>query len=208
MPNSVNDHQTIDMNAYGPCEYADALAREQFMHYSIRPLHQNMGRICGPAFTVKCEPGDHLMLHAAIYEAKAGDIIVAQADDNYALAGGNVCAIAQKRGIKGFVTDGVIRDLAEVRSMGFAVFAKGVMPKPGKKQSSDFMNQSIVCGGTTVNPGDIIIADEEGIAVVPQAEFKNAYLVAKQRVDKEASMTLEQWQQNHEALIKQKLASL
>ncbi len=191
-----------------PCDYADALPREQFMHYSVKPLHNNMSRISGPAFTVKCEAGDHLMLHAAIYQASPGDIIVAQADDSFALAGGNVCAIAQKRGIAGFVIDGVIRDLAEVREMGFPVFAKGVIPKPGKKASISPINQPIVCAGVTVHPNDIIVADEEGIAVIPQKQSQEAYDIALKRAESDASMSLEQWQQKHQNTVSDKLENL
>jgi len=99
------DLHNTPFDSVSPCEYADALPREQFMHYAIKPLWEGMPRIAGPAFTVKCEPGDHLMLHAAIYRASPGDIIVVEADDEFAVAGGNVCAIAQSRGIKGFVID-------------------------------------------------------------------------------------------------------
>lgn len=191
-----------------PCDYADALPREQFMHYSVKPLHSNMSRISGPAFTVKCEAGDHLMLHAAIYQASPGDIIVAQADDNFALAGGNVCAIAQKRGIAGFIIDGVIRDIAEVREIGFPVFAKGVIPKPGKKASVTELNQTIVCAGVTVNPKDIIVADEEGIAVIPFEQSQEAYDIASKRAESDASMSLQQWQEKHHKTIAEKLAIL
>ena len=90
----------IPFDSVSPCEYADALPRHQFMDYAIKPLWEGIPRIAGPAFTVKCEPGDHLMLHAAIYRASPGDIIVVEADDKFAVAGGNVCAIAQARGIK------------------------------------------------------------------------------------------------------------
>ena len=198
----------LNFNSISPCEYADALPREQFMHYSIRPLHDNMQRISGPAFTVKCEPGDHLMLHAAIYRANPGDIIVAQADDSFALAGGNVCAIAQKRGIAGFVIDGVIRDLAEVRELGFPVFAKGVIPKPGKKASATPLNQPIICGGVNVDPNDIIVADEEGIVVIPLAESESAFKIADKRTKSDAAMSLEQWQTKHEKTVADKLAAL
>ncbi|GEA10069.1 RraA family protein [Alteromonas sp. KUL49] len=180
-----------------PCDYADALPREQFMDYAIKPLWDGIPRVSGPAFTVKCEPGDHLMLHAAIYRANPGDIIVVEADDKFAVAGGNVCAIAQQRGIKAFVVDGVIRDLAETRENAFPVFARGVVPKPGAKKCIAPLNQPIRCGGVKVNAGDIVVADEEGIAVIPKAEARQAYEVAKARAQKDASMTLEQWQANH-----------
>nr|WP_136251089.1 RraA family protein [Ningiella ruwaisensis] len=191
-----------------PCDYADALGREQFMNYQIRPLYQPINRIAGPAFTVFCEPCDHLMLHAAIYKASPGDIIVAQADDAYALAGGNVCAIAKSRGIAGFVIDGTIRDIAQVREMHFPVFARGVIPKPGKKAKISPLNEPIVCGGVKVFPGDIIVADEEGIAVLPKLKAEESYKIGKARAEKDASLSLEAWQSQHEATVNQKLTDL
>lgn len=190
------------------CEYADGLPRSQFVDMQIRSLWCHPPRIAGPAFTVKCEPGDHLMLHAAIYEAQPGDIIVVQGDSDYAVAGGNVCAIAQQRGIAGFVVDGVIRDLAEVRAMSFPVFARGVIPKPGAKKRFSPLNQPIVCGGVTVNAGDVVIADEEGIAIVPIDDADNVYKVAKARADKDAATTLEQWQSNHQKVVSEALKKL
>lgn len=183
-----------------PCDYADALPREQFVDYAIKPLWDPIPRIAGPAFTVKCAPGDHLMLHAAIYEASPGDVIVVHGDDQFALAGGNVCAIAQQRGIAGFIVDGVIRDLAEVREMKFPVFARGVMPKPGAKKVYTPLNQTIVCGGVQVNAGDIVVADEEGIAIIPQENANNVLECGKKRVAAD-NITLDQWRSNHSEKI-------
>jgi len=193
-----------DFAAISPCEYADGLGREQFVDFAIKGLWPAMPRIAGPAFTVKCAPGDHLSLHAAIYEASAGDVIVVEADPQYAVAGGNVCAIAQQRGIAGFVVDGVIRDLAQVRDIQFPVFARGVIPKPGAKTHIFPFNQGITCGGAKVNAGDIIVADEEGIAVIPMTQLAEVYAIAKARTDKDAAMDLEQWGREHQ----QKVASL
>src|SRR3954462_11375056 len=87
---------------------ADLLGRAQVMDIGIRPLW-NSPRVAGPAYTVRCEPGDNLMLHAAIYRAEPGSVIVVESGDmGYALAGGNVCAVAQRRGVAAFVVDGVI----------------------------------------------------------------------------------------------------
>lgn len=179
------------------CDYADALPRSQFVHYDIHSLWQPVPRIAGPAYTVKCEPGDHLMLHAAIYRANPGDIIVAQADDMYALAGGNVCAIAQQRGVAGFVIDGVIRDVAEVRDMQFPVFARGVCPKPGAKKVLSPLNQPIECGGVEVKPGDIVVADEEGIAIISLADASAVLEKAKQRNEQDSTVSLAEWQEGH-----------
>ena len=155
--------------AISPTSYADAgLGRSQFMDMGIREMWSTIPRIAGPAYTVSCPPGDNLMLHAAIYRAEPGSVIVVQAGDtDYAMSGGNVCATAQQRGIAGFVIDGVIRDVAEVREAEFAVFARGLSPVPGKKQALGTLNQPITCGGVQVNPGDMVVADEEGIAVHP-----------------------------------------
>jgi regulator of RNase E activity RraA len=187
-----------------PCEYADGLPRTQFVDMEIKELWSNIPRIAGPAFTVECGPADHLMLHAAIYKARPGDVIVVKADKDFAVAGGNVCAIAQQRGIAGFVIDGVIRDLAETRDIRFPVFARGVIPKPGGKKCALPLNQPIKCGGVTVYPGDIVVADEEGIAVIPQQQGEDVYKVAKARTDKDGAMTVDQWRAEHE----QKVASI
>src|SRR5437899_5999053 len=138
------------------------------MDFGIRPLWPSIPRVAGPAFTVRCPPGDNLMLHAAIYRADPGSVIVVESGDvDYALAGGNVCAIAHRRGIAAFVADGVIRDLTEVRAMGFPVFARGVIPIPGTKAAFEPLNEPVRCGGVDVDPGDLVVADEEGVVVVP-----------------------------------------
>ena len=184
-----------------PCDYADGLPRSQFMDFHISELWPQIPRIAGPAFTVKCEPGDHLMLHAAIYQAQPGDIIVVEADPEYAVAGGNVCAIAQKRGVAGFIVDGVVRDLAEIRTMEFPVFARGVIPKPGAKKCLAPLNQPVICGGVTVHPGDIVVADEEGIAVIPVDKADDVYQVALARMKKDTSMSLQDWQAEHQQKV-------
>src|ERR1041384_3713432 len=113
---------------------ADVLDRRQVMDIGIRPLWSPGPRLAGPAFTVRCPPGDNLMLQAAIYRAEPGSVIVVESGAlDYALAGGNVCAVAQRRGVAGFVLDGLIRDIGEVRAMGFPVWGLGVIPIPGGK---------------------------------------------------------------------------
>jgi 4-hydroxy-4-methyl-2-oxoglutarate aldolase len=189
--------------ALSPTTYADAgLGREQFMDMGIREMWPRIPRIAGPAYPVSCPPGDNLMLHTAIYRAEPGAVIVVQASDTrYAMAGGNVCATAQQRGIAGFVINGVIRDVAEVREAQFPVFARGLSPVPGKKQALGTLNQPITCGGVVVHPGDMVIADEEGIAVVPMAQREEIWALAQQRADKDEANTLADWQANHRAKV-------
>ncbi|MER6604733.1 RraA family protein [Streptomyces sp. NPDC000927] len=185
-----------------PTVLAELLGREHVMDLGIRPLWPSPPRVAGPAFTVRCPPGDNLMLHAAIYRAEPGSVIVVEAGDvDYALAGGNVCAIARRRGVAAFVIDGVIRDLAEVRELGFPVFARGVMPVPGVKKAVGPLNVPVRCGGVEVHPGDIVVADEEGVVVTPGARREQVLLEARERLAEEGRETLDTWQEAHRALV-------
>ncbi|MGB3200564.1 MAG: RraA family protein, partial [Nodosilinea sp.] len=117
-------------------------------------------------------------------------------------------AIAQNRGIAGFIIDGVIRDLAEVREAQFPVFARGLMPVPGQKKQLGQLNQPIVCGGVAVNPGDMVVADEEGIVVIPAGQQEAVWQEARQRCDRAATQSLAEWETNHRAKVEQALESL
>jgi regulator of RNase E activity RraA len=192
----------INFNQLAVTDYGSVLGREHFLDYAIRPLWQGMPAISGPAFTVQLSPGDNLMLHAAIYEAPKGSIIVVDGVDSaYAVAGGNVCAVAKERGIKGFIVDGVIRDLGEITSMQFPVYAKGVFPVPGNKHIFSELAQPIVCGGVTVNTDDMVIADIEGIAVIPRLQLVSVYEKACEKAQKENAMSLGEWRTRHQANI-------
>ncbi|MFJ3821731.1 RraA family protein [Streptomyces nodosus] len=186
---------------------ADILGREQVMDITIRPLWPSMPRVAGPAFTVQCPPGDNLMLHAAIHRAEPGSVIVVESGDlDYALAGGNVCAVAQRRGVVAFVADGLIRDLAEVREAGFPVHARGVIPFPGRKKAVRPLNEPVRCGGVRVEAGDVVVADEEGVVVVPGARQEEVLLQAKAKLAKEADQSLDAWQETHRSRIDRILA--
>lgn len=204
----ANQPNIEELLAVSTCEYAEGLSRQQFIDPVIHPLWSPMPRIVGPAFTVKCGEGDHLSLHAAIYRAKPGDVIVVQADPDFASAGGNVCAVAQKRGIVAMVIDGMVRDIAEIRDCRFPVFARGVMPKPADKKQIFPFNQAIQCGGVTVHAGDYIVADEDGIAVIPKDILIEVYGLAKIRTDKDAAMSLGEWEAQHSKKIESKLQEL
>ena len=181
---------------------ADIIDLSCVMRYALHPLWPDIGRIAGPAFTVRTARHDNLMLHAAIYRAEPGDVIVVEAgDDAMAVAGGNVCAIAQKRGVAGFVIDGVIRDIGESRDKGFPLFARGRSPIPGTKDGPGESNHPIRCGGIVVHPGDVVIADDEGIVVVPLAKAEEVLKKAQAKADADAKTTLEAWEKNHRSKI-------
>ncbi len=187
-----------------PTTLADFLPREQVMEIGIRPLWQPIPRIAGPAYPVRCPAGDHLMLHAAIYRAAPGAVIVVESGDvNYALAGGNVCAVAQRHGIAGFVLDGALRDVAESRARHFPVFGRGVVPIPGAKERIGSLNETARCGGVEVSPGDIVVADEEGIVVVPRVRAAEVLEAAQKRAAKDSAQSLDEWESAHYARIEE-----
>jgi 4-hydroxy-4-methyl-2-oxoglutarate aldolase len=181
---------------------ADIVDLSCVMRYAVHPLWPDIPRIAGPAFTVRTAHHDNLMLHAAIYRAEPGDVIVVEAgDDSMAVAGGNVCAIAQKRGVAGFVIDGVIRDIGESRASGFPLFARGRSPIPAAKEGPGEINHPIRCGGVVVNPGDVIVADDEGIVVVPLARAEEVLRKAQAKAEADAKLTLDAWEKNHRGKI-------
>lgn len=185
-----------------PCDYAGTLKRESFMDAGMRELWANIPRISGPAFTVNMVAGENLALHRAIYEAPVGSIIVAQSNTmDYAVIGGNVAMIAYKRGIVGFVIDGVVRDIAEIRENKIPIFGRGVLAMPGSKKQAVAVNTPITAGGISVNPGDIIVADEEGIAVIPKDRAEEIYQECKEKVKKEAALSFEEWADRHKKNI-------
>ncbi|MER6424391.1 RraA family protein [Streptomyces sp. NPDC001137] len=186
---------------------ADLLGRGQVMDIGIRPLWGPQGRVAGPAFTVSCPPGDNLMLHAAIHRAAPGSVVVVESGDlDWALAGGNVCAVAQRRGVAAFVLDGLIRDLAEVREARFPVFARGVIPIPGAKSVVRPLGEPVTCGGVRVEAGDVVVADEEGVVAVPAARSEEVLAAARAKLAKEAAESLDDWEAAHRARIDKILA--
>jgi regulator of RNase E activity RraA len=132
-------------------------------------------------------------------------IVVESGDLDYALAGGNVCAVAQRRGVAAFVLDGLIRDLGEVRELGFPVFARGVIPIPGTKNGPGTHGEPVRCGGITVRAGDVVVADEEGVVAVPADRHDEVLASARARLAKEAAETLDDWAAAHRARIEKAL---
>jgi regulator of RNase E activity RraA len=204
------DRPSADMmKAYGrlsPNELCDVLELSCVMRYAIRPLWPEIPRIAGPAFTVRTGRHDNLMFHAAIYLAQPGDVIVVEAgDDEMAVAGGNVCAIAQRRGVAGLVVDGVIRDVVESRENRFPVFGRGVSPIPAKRVGDGGMNVQIRCGGVVVDPGDVVVGDEEGIVVVPRARAADVLAKAQAKVTADSALSLDDWERRHRATVESAL---
>jgi 4-hydroxy-4-methyl-2-oxoglutarate aldolase len=200
-PEVIKGYATLSPN-----ELCDVLDLSCVMRHEMQPLWPQPPRVAGPAFTIRTGRHDNLMFHAAIYLAQPGDIIVVEAgDDEMAVAGGNVCAIAQRRGVAALVVDGVIRDVVESRQKGFPLFARGISPIPAKRVGDGGMNVQIRCGGVVVNPGDVVVADEEGIVVVPRARAEDVLAKAQAKVTADSALDLDAWERRHRAAVESAL---
>lgn len=150
------------------CDAADALGRLAVVDPGIHRL-AGRGILVGPALPVLCRPDDNLMIHAAIDLAQPGDVIVVSAGggSQTALVGELVSTWAKIRGVAGFVIDGAVRD---VEALQVPAFARGTSPRAPFKVAPGEVGFPVGLGGVAVAPGDIVIADADGVVVVPQAE--------------------------------------
>ena len=151
-----------------PATAHEALGKTGAMMSDIKPIYSGM-KVCGPAIPVRCHPGDNIMLHKAVAIAEPGDILVACV--GYIEAGywGEILTVAaQARGIAGLVLDGSVRDGLAIQKRGFPVFSRGLCMKGTVKETIEWINHPICCGDVLVNPGDIILGDDDGVVVVPK----------------------------------------
>lgn len=177
------------LSQYGTAMIADSMGRYGAMMPYIRPLHRGT-RIAGPAVTVQTYRSDNLMLHVGLELAEAGDILVANTGEveNAGLWGDLMTRMALQKRLGGLVTDGAVRDSEQLCQSGFGVFSKSICPMGGFKQSAGSVNGSISCGGAAVNPGDIIIGDDDGVVVVPLERAEEVLAVCKRTEAKEAAI--------------------
>jgi regulator of RNase E activity RraA len=205
LPTAIDRPSADLVKAYAdlsPNEISDVIELSCVMRHEIHPLWPSPPRVAGSAFTIRTGKYDNLMFHASIYLAQPGDVIVVEAgDDEMAVAGGNVCAIAQRRGVAALVVDGVIRDVVESREKRFPLFARGISPIPAKRVGDGAMNVQIRCGGVIVNPGDVVVADEEGIVVIPRGRAEDVLRKAQEKVATDARLSLDDWEKRHRSAV-------
>ena len=162
---------------------ADVAGRRGAMDGRIQALSPAM-RVCGPAFTIEVRPGDNLMIHAAMAMAQAGDVLVidGKADRTAALMGSIMLNACKRLGFAGVVLDASIRDTEELRELGFPVWSIGANPNGPTKGVAGRINWPISCGGVTVNPGDLIVGDADGITVVEREKVASLLPLAARKV--------------------------
>lgn len=168
---------------------SDALGRLSVMHPGI--VARTVPQLCGTAVTVNLPAGDNLMLHRALALTQRGDVLVinAQGDTSRAVMGGLMTRLAIQRGVAGVIVDGAVRDAAEMAELEFPVFTRGLSANAPDRARAGQVNLPIACGGVVVSPGDIVIADADGIAVVPLQVAEVVLARANVLLEKEAMRT-------------------
>lgn len=158
---------------------SDVMTRMTAGGASLRPMHAS-GNLCGPAFTVKTRAGDNLMVHKAIAMAQAGDVIVVDAggDLTNAIIGELMTSTALKKGIAGIVINGAIRDVGVIAKGNFPVYAAGVTHRGPYKDGPGEINVPISLGGMVIEPGDLIVGDEDGLLGIPYDHVESVYAAA------------------------------
>lgn len=165
----------------------EAMGKKGAMTYNIKPIENNM-KCCGRALTVKCHPGDNIMLIKAASMAKPGDVIVA--DMGHIINNGpfgEVLAVeCAQKGVAGLVVTCSVRDSEALTKMNFPVFSAGVSVFGTSKATKGTINHPVICGGVMVNPGDIVLGDRDGVVVIPYEEAEKTLEAANNRRDGEA----------------------
>lgn len=185
---------------------SDALGKRAVLPANIKQVYHPCRKIVGPAYTVAVSPGDEIMALKAIELASEGDVIIISGagPSRYSLWGGVMSTMAKVRGIAGLVTDGYVRDVEQTRAIDFPVFSAGVTPvAPAINVPPGSINYPIAFGEVVVNPGDLVIGDEDGVVVVPISELEKVAESVEQRILRE-----EDWLKEIHATKKMILAEM
>jgi 4-hydroxy-4-methyl-2-oxoglutarate aldolase len=174
------------LTPYGVATVHEALGRIGFVGPGHRPTHLG-SRIGGSAVTVLCWPGDNLMIHAAVEQCEPGDVLVVTttSPSTDGMFGELLATSLQGRGVRGLVIDAGVRDVAELNAIGFPVWSRAISAQGTVKSTAGAVNVPIVVGTQTIRPGDVILADDDGVLCVPRDQVDRAIALARARAEKE-----------------------
>jgi len=174
------------------CVFADVQRRRNVMHSAIKPISN--GTLVGPALTVKLSPGDLVDCLDALPLAQPNDVIVVDAggETETSVWGGLMGGLCLQKGVKGAIIDGAGRDIDELRDLDFKLFtrsitARGTHTMYSQRKDELDINVPITCGGVVINPGDMIIADENGITTVPGSQLEEVLKLGREQAEREES---------------------
>lgn len=153
----------------------------------MRPISEGQKRIAGPAVTAFCWPGDNLMMHRALYLSQPGDVlvVVCQAELSGAQWGDLATRYALNKGLAGVVVQGCVRDVDQVRALELPVWSTHIWPMHPDKRGHGFVNAPVVCEGVEIRPGDLIVADGDGVIRIPRGEASKVVAAATEKMKKE-----------------------
>jgi 4-hydroxy-4-methyl-2-oxoglutarate aldolase len=175
------------LSRFGVATIHEAMGRVGLMRPYMRPIYPN-AQVCGTAVTVLLQPGDNWMLHVAPEVVQPGDVVVAACtvENTDGFFGELLATSYRARGAKGLIIEGGVRDVKEISEMQFPVFSRAISARGTVKASLGSVNVPIVCAGVPVNPGDVVVADMDGVVIVPAAVAQQAADAAEAREANEA----------------------